>query len=240
MKQTASIDKALERLIDGMAPDLHRLQQQALLLGKSDAAKELLRRADEVLQYFGPVLMEAPHLLAGVAPVRVDIPTPIALSRSHRYYYKRVIDRLHRLKLGSKTGIACHKRANWKGTNSIGEWAVLLYNIVEVLRTKSTAPEKTTQAVVLWVKDNQPSIAETASRLSKFGADSVDIWIRDACCPILYVLRPELRPAKRGNRKRTDEQRADPRAKRERDAIIQRIRSMVAGRNKSRSFKSRI
>ena len=184
--------------------------------------------------------MKAPHLLAGVAPVRIDIPAPIALSRSHRYYYKRVIDRLHRLKLGSKTGIACHKRANWKGNNSVGEWAILLYNTVEALRTKSAAPDNTTQAFVLWIQSKHSSIAETASRLRKFGRDNVDHWIKDACCPVLYLFRPELRPGKKGNRKRTDENRADPRLKKERDAIVQRIRAMAAGPDKSRNFKSRI
>ena len=240
MKQTESIDRALRKLILETQPKLAGLKQRALLLDDRGAAKELLRRADEILQHFGPVLMDKPHLLAAVAPGRLDFPAPVALSRSHRYYYKRVIDRLHGLKLGCKTGIACHKRANWKGTGSIGEWAILLHNIVEALRTNGTAPDHTTGAFVVDIRRNHSDIAEAASRLSGFRPDSVDDWIKRACLPILYLYRPNLKPAKRGKRKRRDKQRADPRAKRERDAIVQRIRAMVAVPDKSRSYKSRI
>jgi len=240
MKQTESIDRALGKLILETEPKLAGLKQRALLLDDRGAAKELLRRADEVLQHFGPVLMDKPHLLAAAAPGRLDFPAPVALSRSHRYYYKRVIDRLHGLKLGCKTGIACHKRANWKGTGSIGQWAVLLWNIVEALRTKSTVPDPTTQAFVLDILRTYPEIAKASCRLSRFGPDSVDDWIRNACSPILYIYRPNLQPVKRGKRKRTDKKRADPGAKRGRDAIVQRIRAMVAGPDKSRNFKSRI
>jgi hypothetical protein len=240
MKHNRPIDKGLDRLIDEVESGLPRLRQRALLLGDGAAANELLRRADEVMQHFGPVLMEAPHLLARAARLRLDIPVPIALSRSHLYYYKRVIKQLHELELGSETGIAAHKRANWKGTGSVGGWAILLYNIVEALRTNCIAPDYTTQAHVLHIRKDHPDISRAASKLPEFGRASVEGWIKTACCPILYVYRPELRPAKRGKRKRKDKKRADPRAKRERDAIIQRIRAMVAEPEKSRNYKSRL
>jgi hypothetical protein len=233
-------NRQLEELLDQISCPLERLQQRALLLNDRDAARELLLRASEILQRFGPVLVDAPELLAEDAVTRLDMPVPLALSRSHRYYYKRIIHRLHKLKLGSKTGIACHERANWKSAGSVGAWAVLLYNIVEALRTNGATPDPTTEAFVLQVKRDHRSIAEAASRLPKFGPESVEDWIKTACSPILYIFRLDLKPAKRGKRKRTDQERADPRAKRERDAIVQRIRAMVAGPGKSRSYKSRL
>jgi hypothetical protein len=192
-----------------------------------------------VLQHFGPVLTDAPHLLAEEAVTRFDIPAPVAISRNHRYYYKRVVDHLRKLKLGSKTGIACHGRANWKGDGSVGAWAIALVNTVEALRTQSPVSDHIIQAFVRVIEKDHPRIAQTASTLPEFGSGSVDEWIRKGCSPILYILLPSLRPAKRGKKKITDIERADPRAKRERDAIVQRIRSMAAAQDKSRSFKSR-
>jgi hypothetical protein len=157
-------NRQLEELIDQISCPLERLQQRALLLNDSDAASEVLQR-------FGPVLMDAPELLTEDAVIRLDMPVPVSLSRSHKYYYKRIINRLHKLKLGSKTGIACHKRANWKSAGGVGVWAVLLYNIVETLRASGRAPDYTTEAFALQIKRDHPNILKAASRLPKFGPD---------------------------------------------------------------------
>jgi hypothetical protein len=237
--------KSLQRLVDQTSPELERLMRRALSLNDDKAskevakesAKELLRRATEILEYLGPVLMDAPHLLADEAMKRFDMPSLIALHRGHRYYYKRVLDRLRELNLGSETGVACRDRANWKSTGNTGALAVTLYNTVKALRTNSTPQaDNVTKAFVLYIRKCHPSIATTASGLQEFGADSVDDWIEQGCLPVLYALMPKLQPMKRGRRKQTDKERADPLAKRKRDAIVQRIRDMVSRPNKSRNY----
>jgi hypothetical protein len=232
--------KSLENLINQIPSELERFQKQALLLDDHEAAKELLRRATEVQQYLGPVLMDAPHLLSEEAVKRLEMPALVALSRGHRYYYKRVLNQLRELKLGSETGIACHERANWKSEGMTGAWAVGLYNTVEALRTKSTPEgDHVIEAFVRWIRMDHPTIAEDALTLEPFGRRTVEEWIKKVCSPVLYVFRPELRPAKRGKRKRTDKERADPHAKRQRDAILQRIREMAAGPDKGHSWVKR-
>lgn len=265
-------------------PELERLGKKALLFkGKAAklAAEELLRRATEVQRYLGPVLMERPNLLADEAERRFDFPVLLALSPSHRYYYKSVLDKLRGLKLGSKKGIASTVRAKWKSVGEAGAWAVALVNITDALRTtgktgakperrrfgwlepKRSAPlpllsDHVIEAYVLEIRMLDPEdrskataeekarvrqlnqtkikIVNDAKRLKRFGPDTVEDWIKKVCLPVLFVLRPELRPAQRGKRKQSDKKRTDPRVRRKRDAIVARIREMVAGLDKAHSW----
>jgi hypothetical protein len=231
--------RELKELIEQNPSRLERLLQRALFLnGKParHAAGKLLAMALEVQDYLGPVLMTAPHLLKNEASNLFAFPVLIALSRGHEYYYQRVLKQVRKLNLGSKTGIASHARANWKSEGETGTWAVALYNTVQALRTGSEPRSYVIKAYVRHIRMHHPTIATNAAELPPFGPDSVDEWINKACSPVLYVFRPKLRPAKRGMRKHTDKERADPRAKRQRDAIVQRIREMVAGPDKGHSW----
>jgi hypothetical protein len=223
-------------LIEQIPSELERLKKKALNLETEQAkpaAQELLKRAIEVMQHLGPVLMDRPDLLRDDVVKRFEMPVLMALHRGHRYYYKRVLNKLRALKLGSKTGIACRERANWKSTGDTGGLAVTLYNTVKALRTNSSLQaDNVTKAFVLYIRKYHPAIATAAAGLPEFGAGSVDKWIEKGCSPVLYALMPKLQPMTRGKRKRTDLERADPRAKRQRDAIVQRIRAMAAGPDK--------
>jgi len=217
-------------LIEQVPSELERLGKKALYLEAEQArpaAEELVKRAIEVLRHLGPVLMHRPDLLKGKAVKRFDMPVLIALSRSHRYYYKRVLHQLRGLKIGSQTGIAWSERANWKSEGSTGRWALILYHVAEMLRTNDPPGDHEIETYALEIRTKHPYILEDARKLEAFGPDSVDAWIKKVCLPVLYVLRPDLRLAKRGRRKRKDKERADPRVKKQRDAIVARIRAVV-------------
>jgi hypothetical protein len=243
-------------------PDLERLETEALYFEPEQAkpaARELLKRATEVLRHLGPVLMSRPDLLQDDAVKRFEMPVLIALSGSHRYYYKRVVNQLIGLKLGSETGVASSKRAKWKSEGETGAWATALVNIADELR-RASLPEddyvirafvlsirtfdrednpgatEEDKANVKEVNQTKIKIVNDAKRLKPFGPDTVKDWIDKVCLPGLCLFRPELRPARRGKRKKTDKERTDPRVRRKRDAIVARIRAMAAGSDKAHSW----
>ena len=241
---TKTKKKSLERLINQKKPsELELLRFKALFFDEKtakSAAKELLKRATEVQQYLGPVLWMRPHVLADEAERRFELPVSIALGRAHGCYYKRVLDQLRGLKLGSKTGIASDEQAYWTSKGEAGTWAVILHDVAELLRGNKPVGDNVFAAFVLTIRKEHPDIADDARTLDEFGEKTVEDWIKKVCSPVLYALNPSLQPAKRGKRKQSDRERTDPSVKRRREAIFQKIRDMVAMRDKSRSYKSRL
>jgi hypothetical protein len=220
-----------EELIDGMEPDLRRLCMRALRLNDSKAANELLRRAIEVQEYLTPILLEKPQLLADELKQLFTVPVPVLLAfrPSHPLYYKKVIKHLRKLKVGAKTGVACDEYARWQSSGSAGSLAALLYNTVDALRSSHVQPLRgDLRGIVRLIEIERPQIKNAARSLPPFGHDTVDRWIKEACLPILYLLRPNLKPARQGRRKHNDPERANPSAKKLRDKIVARIREMVA------------
>jgi hypothetical protein len=232
--------RELKELIEQIPSRLERLRQRALLLdGKParQAASELLALALEVQNNLGPVFMNAPHLLRNEASQLFAFPVLVSLSRGHQYYYRRVLNQVKKLKLGSKTGIACHERANWKSDGEAGTSAVTLYNIVQALRTKSSAPDHLTKAYLLVIQKDHTGIAQNASALPPLSRSSVDCWVQ-TCLQILYIFRPSLTPRKQGRcRKGVCLSAMTRKAKDQRKAISARIRDMAARPDKSRSYK---
>lgn len=233
-----SLRDELERSIDAIDDDLERLKQRAILLLDREAANELLGQATEAVRHFVPILLAHPELLADAAALRFDMPVLIALSRSHRHYHKRILDCVRISTLGSKTGVACGERANWKSDNPVGAWAVDLYNTVLGLRSGDTPNSNPLVTLYITViKARHPEIVSEARSLP--ATSKPDEWT-PVCAKILYVLRPELQPMPRGKRKAGDIRRADPRLRKERNAILARIRSMAAGPDKGHTWLKRL